>query len=407
MSITEDELYDMSDAELEAAFKAAKAEQASPDTEIEETEFVEEETHDETSEEEQEEIVDLDGQEENDTEHPEDEQDSGHDASEDESEDDEAEEDAEETDEDNPDGDAEEEDTVAAEEEESKEEESQPVEPMRFKANGKEYEFTEEEIKTQFPRIFGQAMDYTKKMQALKPHRKTIDAIEQAQLSHDDINLAIDILKGDKEAIAEVMKRTGVDALDLNADESNYVAKDYGRDEDALAINDILEDISRDPEYAMTERVLGKDWDDTSWGTMSKNPEMIRALHVDIKSGMFDKVQPIAEKRKLFDGGRKSDLEYYMEAAQQHIGAIEGQKAQELEQAQAAEQARLDAVQRERDRVANAKAQDAARAATRQASKKRKDAAPTKSSAGKPSGAVDYLNSSDEDFEDWYKRTME
>ena len=87
------------------------------------------------------------------------------------------------------------------------EEETQPVQSYKFKANGKEYEFTEDEIKAQFPKIFGQAMDYTKKMQAIKPWRKTIDAIEQAKLGHDDINLMIDVLKGDKGAIAEVLRK--------------------------------------------------------------------------------------------------------------------------------------------------------------------------------------------------------
>ena len=74
----------------------------------------------------------------------------------------------------------------------------------KFKANGKEYSFTPEEMMEQFPKIFGQAMDYTKKTQALKPWRKTIDAIESARLGHDDINLMIDVFKGDKNAIAEL-----------------------------------------------------------------------------------------------------------------------------------------------------------------------------------------------------------
>ena len=69
---------------------------------------------------------------------------------------------------------------------------------LAFKANGREYKFTPEEIMAQFPKVFGQAMDYTRKTQAMKPWRKTIDAIEQAKLGHDDINLMIDVMKGNK-----------------------------------------------------------------------------------------------------------------------------------------------------------------------------------------------------------------
>ena len=81
----------------------------------------------------------------------------------------------------------------------------------KFKANGKEYEITEDEMRQQFPKIFGQAMNYTQKMQSLSPWRKTIDAMEQAKIKHEDVNLLIDVLKGDKAALASVIKKVGVD----------------------------------------------------------------------------------------------------------------------------------------------------------------------------------------------------
>ncbi len=166
------ELFDMSDEELEAAFLAAKADVGSEPTQYEE--------------------------EHEDLEQPVDNEDSDDDADMDASED-EAEDDGSDVDDETPDGedaDAEEEPET---EEEPKQAEVQPIQKHKFKANGREYEFTEDEVREQFPKIFGQAMDYTKRMQALKPWRKTIDAIEGAQLSHDDVNLMIDVLKGDKE----------------------------------------------------------------------------------------------------------------------------------------------------------------------------------------------------------------
>ena len=164
------DVWDLSDEELEAAFQAAKAEMGSPDT------AYEEEREEETEHE--------------DLEQPVDDEDSDDDADMDASED-EAEDDGSDVDDDTPDGedaDAEEEPET---EEEPKQAEVQPIQKHKFKANGREYEFTEDEVREQFPKIFGQAMDYTKKMQALKPWRKTIDAIEGAQLSHDDVNLMI------------------------------------------------------------------------------------------------------------------------------------------------------------------------------------------------------------------------
>ena len=274
---------------------------------------------------------------------------------------------------------------------------------LAFKANGREYKFTQEEIMAQFPKIFGQAMDYTKKTQAMKPWRKTIDAIEEAKLGHDDINLMIDVMKGNKEAIAEVLKRTGVDSLEIDTENSKYTPNDYGRDDKALAIKDIIEEISVDREYETTHKVLSKEWDEKSFRRMTDDPELIRLLHNDVKSGTFDKVQAVAEKIKVFDRGLKTDLEYYelasMEIAQQY--QEEQRRAYEVERQRADREARL-AKQAEIDRVR--KTQERQKEVEVKAVE-RKAATPTSRKAVS-SKVVDYLDDSDEAFEDWYKANV-
>lgn len=406
------DLYDMSDDELEAAFKEAKASEESPETQYEE-DYDSNDDVQEVADESQEDFVDTEEEDESLTYNPEqpvvDDQDSDdYDAStEDEAKAD-SEEDADKPTEDTPDGETKEDETGTTDEDEEAEEEVQPEQIHKFKANGREYEFTDTEMKEKFPSMFGQAMDYTRKMQAIKPWRKTIDAIEGAELKHEDVSLMIDALKGDKEAITEILKRTSTDALDLDLENSTYVAKDYGRDENALAIKDIVDDISRDTEYETTHNILTKDWDDKSWGEMSQDPEMIRLLHVDVKNGMYNKVQPIAEKLKVYDGGKQSDLDYYKSAAKEYFGrAAQEEAAQTHRNAQVAtREANLVRQQSEQDRLSQVKATQAKRVATENASEKRKAAAP---STGKISnrGIVDYLDTSDEEFDEWYKNTME
>lgn len=404
----EDDLWDMSDDDLEAAFKEAQASQESPDTTLEaetlpEPDFQESEDLDEE--------VALDDEATEDEfddgpEQPEDDlEDSGHDTSDESETDDVTEEDGEETDSDDLDEDSEEDEEPSSDEADEDDEEEQPGQAYKFRANGKDYEFSSEEIVDQFPKIFGQAMDYTKKMQTIKPWRKTIDAIEGAELSHDDVSLMIDVLKGDKDAITEVLKRTGTDTLELDTDaDSSYVAKDYGRDDSALAIKDIVDDISRDVEYATTHNVLSKEWDESSWKTMSDNPEMIRLLHTDVKSGMYGTLQPIAEKLKVYDGAKQSDLDYYKEAAQQHFAQVAKQEA--YEQRTSEKLAREEATEAKQAKVAEVKAKSQKRTATKQASAKRKAAAPTKNVTASRD-VVDYLDDSDEAFDDWYKRIQD
>lgn len=381
--MTEEQMFYMSDDELEAAFREARAQDMSPETDIEmENSMVEDEP--------------LDLEQPN-------EEDSDNDLVVDEVTEEEVVTDSEPKVEVADEEPAEvDEQTENTEDEELPEITETPV--HKFKANGKEYSFTPEEMMEQFPKIFGQAMDYTKKTQALKPWRKTIDAIESAKLGHDDINLMIDVFKGDKNAIAELIKRTGVDALDLDTENSKYVPKDYGRDDTALAIKDIVDEISADKEYETTHRILSKEWDERSFSELTKDPELIRLLHVDVKSGMYDKVQPIAEKMKVFDRGRQSDLDYYKAAAQEYFRAeAETQRrAKAIEDQRLAREAKL-ARQAEIERV---KATQIKQAAVREQAVVRKAAAPVKSNAGTKKTVTDYLDESEEAYDEWYKTNV-
>lgn len=379
--MTDEQMFNLSDEELERAFLEARAQDNSPETDIENVEYDSEET------------IDL--------EQPE--MDSDNDLVVDDVADTEIEADSEETE-----GTPDEGPEVTEEQTEENDEEVTPdvteTPVHKFKANGKEYTFTPEEMMSQFPKIFGQAMDYTKKTQALKPWRKTIDAIESANLSHDQINLMIDVFKGDKNAIAEVMRRTGVDALDLDTENNVYTPKDYGRDDTALAIKDIVDEISSDKEFSITQQILNKEWDDRSFSELTRDPELIKLLHIDVKSGTYDKVQPIAEKLKVFDRGRQSDLEYYKQAAREYVREINEvqrreqamEEQRQLREAKAARQAELERVRTTQAKQEAVKTQAVAR----------KAAAPTKSNAGTKKSVTDYLDESDEAYDDWYKRNV-
>lgn len=390
MTFTDEQLYNMSDEELEAAFRGAVADGASlddldtedvlPDPSVDEDIETEIETEDEIEDEEVEELEQPEKDSENDT-------------SSDEDDEDEDEEDSDE-DEVDPDGDDEEsEDEEPTEDEDESDEDEQPVQKLTYKANGKDYEFTPDEVMERFGQVFAQAQNYTQKMQTIKPWRKTIDAIEQADLTAEDINLAIDVLKGDKDAIASLLKRTGTDALELDVDNVNYQPKDYGRNETEIAIKDIVDEIKDDAEYSTTYNVLEKQWDATSRNAFAENPEMIRQLHIDVKSGMYDIIAPIAAKRKVFDGGKGSDLDYYKEAAKEYFD----QQNQEAERAKVVEERSSQKAEIDRVKTATKK-----RSSTKASSAKRKAAAPTKKAAG-AAKVTDFLADSDESYEDWYK----
>jgi len=371
---------DMTDEQLEEAFLAAKAAEASPeiadDTSVEEVEVIDneeiiaDELEQPTSlDSDNDADVNLDG---NDTDKTSSESTEG-----------------------DPDKEPVVEEEKQVEDVKEPEDEAQPANIRKFKANGLEYEFTDEEMSAQFPKVFGQAMDYTKKMQQIKPWRKTIDALQEAKLGQDDINLFIDMQKGDKDAIGEFLKRQGIDTIDLEPEESNYVPKDYGRDENALALKDVVDEISSDPEYSRTQNVLANEWDSSSWDVMANDPKMIKGLHIDMQNGMYDKVQPIAAKLKVYDGGSKSDLDYYKEASgiyyTEEQSKLSVASNNEAKQAEAHKQAELQRVNAETVSRNN----EAILAEERQ-----KAAIPKKGTG--TNVKRNYLSDSDDDFDDWY-----
>ena len=378
--MSDNEINDLSDAELEAAFKSAKAEIGSTvtitnepdvdyDDEVDELEQPNVDSDDDTSaNEEDEEEVEDDSDTEN--------------------------EDADES--------AETEDEQTNNTEKESNEVVQPTqEILKVKANGQDYEFTLDEMKSQFGSIFAKAQDYTKKTQALKEYRKTIDIVQNAGLSDNDLNLFADVLKGDKDAIAAVLKRTGVDALDLDTENVNYAPKNYGRNDTELAIKDIVDDISADKEYVITHNILEKQWDSKSREKFIEDPNMIKGLHIDVKSGLYDKLNPIMQKLKIYDGATRSDLDYYFMAHKQFIDSQRdaSSKAEKAELARVENQAKV----AEAEKVSTVKAKMAQQTATKEASVKRKAAAPTKKAVG--TSKINYLNDdpSDDEVEEWFK----
>ena len=278
-------------------------------------------------------------------------------------------------------------DEQPTEEETKPTEDTHKVPTFRLKADGTEFDLTEDELK----QLASKGMNYTKKMQDIKEYREHVSAIKEAALSKDDINLMIDVLKGDKDALATVMKRTGVDALDVDVENSRYVPKNYGRNEVELEIEEVVETISRDPEYVTTKHIISSNWDKQSQMEFVKDPIKIAKLHEDVKNGTFDQVVPMMLKKKALDGARKSDIEYYIEAGTDYYQnkAREAYNASVIEAEKAKKQADIKVV----------KEQEAKRSVVTETASKRKAATMTKPKTAKRS-IDDYLNTamSDDEF---------
>ncbi|CUU90642.1 hypothetical protein [Campylobacter hyointestinalis] len=191
------------------------------------------------------------------------------------------------------------------------------VQTYKIKANGKEYDFTLDELAT----LASKGMDYTKKTTAIKPYRTIISAMQDNGISSDDINLLIDIKKGNKEALARLVHDSGTDVYDIPENSENYSPTNYGKSEIALNFEESINKIKNDAEFSRTSQVYSA-FDEESKNFLYSTSGALEGLHKDIQSGLFDKVLPLAEKMASLDGGSKPMVEYYIAAGQQYLASL-------------------------------------------------------------------------------------
>ena len=240
----------------------------------------------------------------------------------------------------------------------------------KIKANGKEFEMTLDELK----QTASKGMDYLKKTTALKPYRTMIAAMEENKVSPEDINLLIDLKKGNKEAIAKLIKENEVDVYDL-PEANDYKPQEYRQSETALEMKEVLSTISKDAEFSRTSEIYDA-FDEQTKAFLNEDPNRIMGLHNDIKTGVFDKVLPLAEKKAMIDGYNAPFLQYYLQAGQEILNANNRPIQTEQKQYVPPE------------------------------NRANKIAAGLPSSRGDKKTVIDYLDEeiSDEDFKEWYSK---
>jgi len=277
----------------------------------------------------------------------------------------------------------------------------------KIKASGAEFEFTNQEKLDSFDKIYQQAMDYTKKTQAIAPFRKRINVMEEAGMTDDQFNTMMDVLKGDKNAIESVIKQHGIETIELDTEAVDYTPNSYGKSDKELDIDETFRELSTAPKGEVTTDIISRQWDDNSRakivegiqlpnGKTAGTVDIIKGLQYDVENGIYEQVLPEMLKIKQLDGARKSDVEYYIEAGAQ---MSQRQYDAELASKQAEQEARIKA-EAEAKVIAEAKAKQ-------EAAKKAQQAAERKKAAGVSHGATgatkttDYLdmdNMSDEEF---------
>ena len=225
--------------------------------------------------------------------------------------------------------------------------------------------------------------DYHNKMKTLRPNLKIVSTLEkEGLLDQNKLNNLIDLSKKDPKAIAQLIKDSGIDPLDIDTDEEvTYKPNNYSVSDKEFKINQAIDDIRDTPSFDKTINILAKEWDNESKNLISDNPEIISIINDHVFNGVFDKVQSVVDTERALGRLQVPDVVAYRQVAEhlQSQGALSNQQ---------------ESVRPPPASVPKAKAQDPA-----VVKQKRKAAAGTRKTAGKTdSASANYLNMTDDEF---------
>lgn len=180
-----------------------------------------------------------------------------------------------------------------------------------FKANGREIKVDSVEDAINLMQM---GANYNKKMAALKPNLKLMKMLENnGLLSEEKLSFLIDLDKKNPGAIQKLVKESGIDPMDFDADKASaYKQTAYAVDERELALDEVLDEIQNSPNYTKTLDVVSNKWDAASKQVVAQAPQLLKVIDDHINRGIYDIVSAEVERERLF--GRlkgMSDLEAY------------------------------------------------------------------------------------------------
>jgi len=165
-----------------------------------------------------------------------------------------------------------------------------------FKANGKTIELKSPDEAVQLMQM---GANYTRKMQELVPHRKTITMLQNNNIDEGKLSFLIDLDKKNPEAIKKLLKESGIDPLDIDtSSEPAYLEGNHQVTDEEVNFRTALEEVSSTPDGKATLQVINSDWDQASKDVLWKNPETMALIHGQREFGIYDRITEEMARQK-------------------------------------------------------------------------------------------------------------
>ena len=257
-----------------------------------------------------------------------------------------------------------------------------------LKAAGQEFNLTDP---NQIRELVSKGIDYTRKMQDISYLRGIGEVLrENGLLDAEKIAYVVDLVNHKPEAIARLIKESGVDTYELDdekAEAYQAVPVNVESQSKKVAVRDIVEQYKDDAKFnAMFQEA--RTWDEASQTVLVDHPHMLQLLAQHANNGVYDTVMAKVKQERALNGVSEPILQHYNRIGQ----AMYPTSTNDGGQAQAPKK---EVQAKERVVIKRKKVDEDAR---------RKSLAPTAATPKKKGGLkvtsrADIFNLSDEEFE--------
>lgn len=168
-----------------------------------------------------------------------------------------------------------------------------------LKANGKTIDLKNPEEAIQLMQM---GANYTRKMQALAPHRKLLLMLENnGLLDEGKLSFLIDIEKKNPEAIKKFIKDAGLDPREIDLDDpaaKPYLEGNHRVTDEESNFRSILDELSSNPEGKETLQTIQTQWDQASKEVLWKQPDVMQLIHQQRENGIYDRISTELERQR-------------------------------------------------------------------------------------------------------------
>ena len=166
-----------------------------------------------------------------------------------------------------------------------------------FKANGKTMQVKSVDEAIQLMQM---GANYTRKMQELQPHRKTLLMLENnGLLDEGKLSFLIDLDKKNPEAIKKLLQDAKIDPLEVDLEkESTYQEGNHKVSDEEAQFRLVLDELNSNPVGRETLQTINSTWDQASKEVLWKQPEVMNTIYQQRENGVYARITAEIDRRR-------------------------------------------------------------------------------------------------------------